>query len=91
MQQRYHDTFSECGLADLQGGVETFSEWVKRGAIYVYRFERDSSDMSTQVQLNIKFSSYFPNSNVIMCAFYNKTVEMAYSNGMITQVKSLNV
>jgi hypothetical protein len=91
MVQRFHDSYSECGLGDLQGGTETYNDWIRRGAIYVYRFERDSSDKSTQVQLNIKFREYFPNTNVIMCAFHNKTVEIAYSNGMITEVRSLNV
>ena len=91
MQQRFYDTYSECGLSELQGGTETFNDWVRRGAIYVYRYDRDSTDKSTQVQLNIKMRSFSPNTNVILCALYSRTVEIAYSNGMITEVKSLNV
>ena len=90
MQQRF-DSYSECGLSDLQGGTETFNEWIKRGAIYVYRFDRDSSDKSSQVQLNIKMRNFALNTNVILCAFYSRTVEIAYSNGQITEVRSLNV
>jgi nuclear transport factor 2 (NTF2) superfamily protein len=89
--QRYNDTFSECGLSDLQGGTETMSEWIKRGPFYCYRFDRDTNDKSTQVQLQIKFREYFPNTNIILCAYYDKAITIAYSNGMINEVRSLNV
>jgi hypothetical protein len=91
MQQRFWDTYQECGLAELQGGTETMQEWMDRGPIYVYRFDRDSNDKSTLVQLQLEVNKYEPNCNVILCAFYTRTVEIAYQNGMITDVKSLNV
>ena len=91
MQQRFWDTYQECGLAELQGGTETMQEWMDRGPIYVYRFDRDSNDKSTLVQLQLEVDRYEPNCNVMLCAFYTRTVEIAYQNGMITDVKSLNV
>jgi hypothetical protein len=90
MHQRYYETFSECGLSELQGGCEKFSEWLE-SPIYCYRFDRDSSEKSTQVQLNIDLKDFAPGSNVIMCAFYSRTVEIAYANGMIQEIRSLNV
>jgi len=91
MTQRFHDTYSECGMSELQGGTETYNDWLKRGPIFVYRFDTDSTDRSTQVQLNIKFKSFISNTNVILCAFYSRTVEIGYENGMITEVRSLSV
>ena len=91
IQQRFWDTYSECGLANLQGGTETLADFIQRGCVYVYRFDRDSTDKATQVQLQVDMSTYEPGSNVILCAFYTRTVEVAYQNGMITDVRSLNV
>ena len=91
MQQRFWDTFTESGLAELQGGTETMADWINRGPVYAYRFDRDSSDKSTRVQLQLKVKDYEEGSNVILCSFYTRTVEIAYQNGMITDVVSLNV
>lgn len=91
IQQRFWDTYNECGLANLQGGTESLSDFIQRGCVYVYRFDRDSTDKATQVQLAIDMTTYEPGSNVILCAFYTRTVEVAYQNGMITDVRSLNV
>ena len=91
IQQRFWDTYSECGLANLQGGTETLADFIQRGCVFVYRFDRDSTDKATQVQLQVNMSEYEPGSNVILCAFYTRTVEVAYQNGMITDVRSLNV
>ena len=91
IQQRFWDTYSECGLANLQGGTETLADFIQRGCVYVYRFDRDSTDKATQVQLQVDMSTYEPGSNIILCAFYTRTVEVAYQNGMITDVRSLNV
>jgi hypothetical protein len=91
MQQRFYDTFQECGLANLQGGTESLADWIERGPMYVYKFDRDSTDKSTQVQLQLLVDRYEPGCNVIMCAFFTRTVEIAYQNGLITNVVSLNV
>jgi hypothetical protein len=91
IQQRFYDTYSECGLANLQGGTESLSDFIKRGCVYVYRFDRDSTDKSTQVQIQLKVRNLEPSSNLILCAFYTRTCEVSYTNGMITEVRSLNV
>jgi hypothetical protein len=89
--QRYHDSFSEVAMTQLQGGIETFDQYVKRGPLYVYRFDRSSDDMSTQVQLNLSMGDVAKGTNVVMASFYTRSVDVSYSNGMITNVASLNV
>jgi hypothetical protein len=89
--QRYYDTFSESGFADNIAGVEGLQEYISRGPIYLYTFERASDDHSTQLQLNLTMGNVAKDTNVVMCSFFNRTVDISYSNGMITNISSLNV
>jgi len=91
IQQRYHDTYSEVQMSTIQGGVQTLSEFIQAGPIYCYRFDRDSSDRSTEVNLQINMKYDAPQTNVVLCSFYNRTVEMSYNNGQIVDVRSLSV
>ena len=89
--QRFHDTYSEAGMSELQGGTESLSTWVE-SPIFAYSFLRDSSDRSTQLQLNINFRRFMPpNTNIIICAFHTRTCEVSYNQGLITDVRTLTV
>jgi hypothetical protein len=91
IQQRYYDSFSECGLADSPAGCETLADFINRGCIYVLRFDKASDDKSTMVQLQLDMNNFEEGSNLIMCSFYTRVVEIGYANGMITQIQALNV
>lgn len=92
LAQLYTQSQMELGKANDATGTETYNQWLQRGVLLAYNFVRDSSDRSTEVQLNLTFNSD-PTGlgvNVFLCAEYRKVVEITQSNGMITSVRSLN-
>lgn len=91
MIQRYYDTQMASGLLFSEGGCETFSDWLERGGVYLFDFDRDSSDRSTHVQLQIKYQGITNNSNVFIAAFYNRAVQITTTDGFVSSVESLSI
>jgi len=91
MVQRYHDTLAESGLGSNPAGCETLNEYLKRGPIYYYSFERDASNMATQVQLQINFSTLEADAKVFLGAFYTRSTRITTSNGMVASVITLAI
>lgn len=91
MTQRYLDTQIASGFAYSVGGAETFDEWLQRGPIYHFDFNRDSEDRSTHVQLNIEYGGIEANANVFVVSHYTRVCEITTTNGMISNVASLSI
>jgi len=92
LQQRYHDTFAETGLAKSDSGCETLEQWLDSGQMVYHSFVRDSENRSTQVQFTITSSgSYSIATNLYLVAFYRREVEVTSDAGLITGVRSLNI
>jgi len=92
LQQRYHDTFTECGLMGDMGG-ETMHDWLASGQMVYHSFARDAEDRSTQVQLSVTASTanFSASTNIYLVAFYRREVEVSTEDGLITAVRSLNI
>lgn len=90
--QFYAQHMQEIGKANDAAGVETFDEWLSRGALYSFSFIRDAADRSTEMQLQLTFGAGTAptNGQVFICAEYRRVVEITQANGMITKVQSLN-
>lgn len=91
MTQRYLDTQKASGMFYSEGGGETFLEWSKRGPLYLFNFDRDSSDRSTNLQLNMAFTNIEADAQVLVCANYSKIAQITSKNGYITDVTSLSI
>lgn len=99
LQQRYHDTYEESGLDVSATGMETLTDWLRRGPFYHFSFERDVNNKSTEVQINTVFTgplgvtttNLTSNSRVFIVAWYRKTVQMTIANGLIVNVASREV
>jgi hypothetical protein len=94
LQQRYHDTYEESGLDVQFGGCESLEDWLRRGPYYYFSFERDVNNKSTEVQINMAFSSQnlIPAGTPVFCAsIYRKTVQMTTTNGLITAISTRDV
>ena len=66
-------------------------QWLQRGPLYCWRFERDAEDRSTEVQTNITYAVPFQSPcNLFLCAEYDRVTEITTSNGMITLVRAVN-
>jgi len=92
MVQRFYDSYLEMNnKANMPEGSETMDEFLQRGPFYHFMFERDSSDRSTELQLNIGYSNISTASNVYVCAWYHNTVNYTVSNGLITALSTRQV
>ena len=91
LQQRYHDSLVEAGL-DLDCGAETFDDWLRRGTLIHFSFERDVDNRSTEVQVRTTYSGALPTYASLFCvAHYRKTINYTVSNGLITSVQMLEI
>ena len=106
LQQRYHDTYEESGLELDIAGMESLSDWLRRGPFYHYTFARDVNNKSTEVQLNTTFvgpnnvsnlsatgnpTPLLSTSRVFVIAHYRRTVQITTANGLIVSVASREV
>lgn len=104
LQQRYHDSYEESGLELELGGMESFTDWLRRGPFYHFTFARDVNNRSTEVQLNLTYQgpnselaisgTATPNlqaSRVFIVAHYRNTVQIVTANGLIVSVAQRQV
>jgi len=56
---RYVDSLMQTDLFHTDGGAESFNDWLRRGPYYHFRWPKDSSETSTRVNVNVKFSRPF--------------------------------
>lgn len=99
LQQRYHDSYEESGLAIELGGMETLTDWLRRGPFYHFTFMRDVNNKSTEVQLNTVFTNPagaggtagLQASRVFIVAHYRNTVQVVTANGLIVSVAQRQV
>ena len=88
LQQRYLDNLTESGIIDSPGGAEPFGDWLQRGPYYYYSFNRDRSDKSTPVNVDISFSSNVLTLNVVLVAIYAVTTDIVTEDGWVVSVSS---
>ena len=71
------------------GGVERFEEFLERGPIYHFSWERDVEDASTELQVTANFASALPaGSSIFVGAWYSKSISISSSGGMVREVQS---
>ena len=93
--QLYMQSLIENQTDTESGGVETMDQWLQRGPLYCWRFERDSQDRSTEVQTQVTFNLTTPawptttGANLFLCAEYEKVTRITANDGVIVQVESL--
>jgi len=54
-----------------------------------YQFHRDKANLSTQVQLQMDFSSIEANAKVFLAATYRKSTKITTKGGIVVNVESL--
>lgn len=91
VQQRYLETHLESGLIHSQGGAETIEDYMNRGMMYHFSFDKDSEDKSTQVQVSTEFSGIGNSAHLFILAFYKQKVEITTNNGYTANVRNWNV
>ena len=93
--QMYFQSQIENHAEDDVGGIETMDQWLQRGPLYCWRFERDASDRSVEVQTQVTYTMtplmVWQTANLFLCAEFTKATEISTSNGAIVSVRSLNI
>jgi hypothetical protein len=90
--QLYMQSLIETKMDEDVGGAETMDQWLQRGPLYCWSFERDSSDMSTEVQTQSTYTNAnWQTANLFLCAEYTRATEITSSKGQIVNVRGLNV
>jgi hypothetical protein len=93
LQQRYNDTYQESGLDIEMSGMETLTDWMRRGPFYHFNFSRDVNNRSTEVQVNTVFTAPTgdPTTHrLFIVAWFRNTAQITVANGMITNVATRN-
>lgn len=96
MSQRYIDSQMYSGNFWNLGGTESLGDWLKRGAIYHFTFDRDASDRSTQVQVITGLDSSISaeersGMNLFVAAHYTRQVDIVTELGFISEVVAKSV
>ena len=91
LQQRYIESLHETDMYNCVGGAPSFEDYLERGVLISYRFDRSRENLSTQVQLQMDFSAIETNAKVFLAATYRKSTKITTSNGMVVSVESLMI
>jgi hypothetical protein len=103
LTQFYTQSLLETDRYFDNGGAESFNDWLARGCLFAFHFEKAKENLATQLQLQALYSDPtgtnadgvvvpFPtDSRIFVAAKYSRTVEVVTAGGMVTNVRSLNV
>jgi hypothetical protein len=93
LTQRYTDTQLESRQFFSQGGCESFGDWLKRGPLIHYTFERDKDDRSTHLQVALQYGGLAgieEHARCFVVAHYSRVAEITINNGFVVQVQTLS-
>ena len=92
MTQAYYQTAVEGGRAMMAGGIESEADWLSRGPFMCFRFDKDFSDRSTEVQVQIEYGTYAggpaweANTKLLLIAEYTNRVDITTQGGLVVSV-----
>jgi hypothetical protein len=90
--QRFLQSIQYSGKIVSEGGSENHPQYLERGNYWHFDFSKDKNDTSSyvNVQLGFKDAVIGTGNNLFIVAHYSRQCEIAYENGFITQVVSVN-
>ena len=94
--QLYNMSLQETHRDESPGGAESFNQWLDRGPLYAFKFDRDSAARDTEMTIQIAYkdaeAGTFDNqSKLFIIAEYRRLVELTHSNGQVVQVIARDV
>jgi hypothetical protein len=91
MQQRWIQSQQNAGKLGNDGGTESYLNYLDMGPYYHFDFSRDKADTSSYVNVQIQYNEKLPaGTNLYICAWYSRQVEIAFESGVVTSVVSVN-
>jgi hypothetical protein len=91
MTQAYYQTAVEGGRAMMAGGIESEADWLSRGPFMCFRFDKDFSDRSTEVQVLIDYGTpaapgWLTTAKLLLIAEYTNRVDITTQGGLVVSV-----
>jgi len=87
LQQRYYDTYLHAGQLTNAGGIDRFEEWLEKGLLLHYSWNRDSEDRSTELQVSASFSQALgAGSSMYIVAWYSRVLAIDSAQGQVREV-----
>ena len=91
MTQAYYQTAVEGGRAMMAGGIESEADWLSRGPFMCFRFDKDFSDRSTEVQVLIDYGTpaapgWITTAKLLLIAEYTNRVDITTQGGLVVSV-----
>jgi hypothetical protein len=89
LQQRYYDTYLHAGMLGpyQTGGIDRFEEFLEKGLLVHYSWDRDSDDRSTELQVSASFSQALgAGSSMYVVAWYRRVLAIDSVAGQVREV-----
>ena len=85
--QFYYQNFIETNTSLREGGMESQEQWLDRGPILIFGFDKPTDDKSTEVNIQVTYSGAMGTAtSFFLTAGYRKVAELTYSRGLISRV-----
>lgn len=89
LQHRYLESMIETGLIETETGGESFESYMQRGPLVTYRFDTDRDNLSTEVQLQMDYSSIEAGARIFLVAHYRNSTTITTKAGQVVAVEQL--
>jgi hypothetical protein len=89
LQQRWYDSLVHLGQSENGGGTETYNDWLTRGPVLYFSFEREELDRSTQLTVQAQFEKLADDVTLQVYAFHKRASMITVDRGFVTEVKSV--
>jgi hypothetical protein len=95
LAQSYIDTYKNSGALYLEGGMESYSDYLDRGPIYFWQMPRDKNTYATECRLDLRFVDAIGGNNIdfstintdaVLFWTYFKTVRFTVKEGKIVGI-----
>jgi hypothetical protein len=91
LQQRYVNCALESGQFFNPAGFESYEQWLERGPYMHESFIKAADNLATRVQVVANYDNIAEDSRLFIISHYSSTVQITRQNGLIVDIKQLNV
>lgn len=91
LQQRYINCALESGQFFNPAGFESYADYLERGPFLHESFVKAADNLATRVHVVASYDSIGRDARLFVIAHYSSTVQITRHNGLIVDLKQLNV
>lgn len=91
LQQRYINCALESGQFFNPAGFESYADYLERGPFQHESFVKAADNLATRVHVVASYDAISRDARLFVIAHYSSTIQLTRQNGMIVDLKQLNV